>query len=647
MMKNQESLTMHTSNLADDNFSALAKMFPNAVTETITGYDEDGEPIIERAIDADVLAQEINTHVVAGKEERYQFTWPDKKKSVLLANAPIAATLRPCRDESVDFDKTENLYIEGDNLDVLKLLRETYLNRVKMIYIDPPYNTGNDFVYEDNFAEETGEFLRRDGQYDEQGNRLTSNLDSNGRFHTDWLNMIYPRLRIARDLLAADGIILISIDDNEVKNIRSICDEIFGERNLVAQFPWQSRQSVQNDTDISKSHEYVIAYAKNRRRENRRLKESNSAIWFSEKSFACLPLPLNKDKYDNNDNDQRGPWKADPFDAPNIRPNLTYAITNPNTGEEYWPPKGRCWRTEEKSYIKLLKDNRIVFGKTGKSRPQLKVFYEEKKLFGSVDNTWWTADKCGTSTQGTKELINIFEGFSPFDTPKPVKLIDKILKLVSLPNNEDIVLDFFSGSATTAHSVMQFNAQDGGNRKFIMVQLPEDITEGTDAANAGYKNICEIGKERIRRAGAKIKEESGLTAQNLDVGFRVLKLDSSNMKEVYYTPNEYSQMGFNIEEFMDNIKPDRSDEDLLFQAMLDLGIPLSAKIEQDGKIFKVDDNYLIACFDRVDTSMITEIAQKQPYYAVFRDSSFINDSSLVNVEQIFNTYSPSTIRRVL
>ena len=516
-----------------------------------------------------------------------------------------------------------------------------------MIYIDPPYNTGRDFIYEDNFSEETGEFLRRDSQYDNQGNRLTTNFDSNGRFHTDWLNMMYPRLRVARDLLANNGVIFISIDDNEVKNVRAICDEIFGESNLIAQFPWQSRQSVQNDTDISKSHEYVVAYAKSRRRENRRLKESNASTWFSEESFACLPLPLNKDNYDNYDNDPRGLWKADPFDAPNIRPNLTYAITNPNTGEEYWPPQGRCWRTEEKNYKKLLKENRIVFGKTGNSRPQLKVFYEEKKLFGSVDNTWWTADKCGTSTHGTKELINIFEGFSPFDTPKPIKLIDKILKLVSLPNNEDIILDFFSGSATTAHAVMQLNAQDGGNRKFIMVQLPELIAEGTEAANAGYMNISEIGKERIRRAGIKIKEETGLMAQNLDAGFRVLKLDSSNMKEVYYTPEEYSQMGFNLDGFMDNIKPDRSEEDLLFQVMLDLGIPLSAKIEQDGERFNVNDNYLIACFSTVDTAMITEIAQKQPYYAVFRDSSFANDSALVNVEQVFNTYSPSTIRRVL
>ncbi|WP_198662322.1 site-specific DNA-methyltransferase, partial [Exiguobacterium sp. TNDT2] len=432
-MEKNEKLTMHTANVADANFNTLAKLFPNAVTETV---DKSGKVI--RAIDAEVLAQEINTHVVSGKEERYQFTWPDKKKSILLANAPIAATLRPSREESVDFDTTENLYIEGDNLDVLKLLRETYLNRVKMIYIDPPYNTGNDFIYEDDFKEGTEEFLKRDLQYDEQGNRLTSNFDSNGRFHTDWLNMIYPRLRVARDLLTDDGVIFISIDDNEVKNIRAICDEVFGESNLVAQFPWQSRQSVQNDTDISKSHEYVIAYAKNRRKENRRLKESNASTWFREESFACLPLPLNKDNYDNQDNDPRGLWKADPFDAPNIRPNLTYAIKNPNTGEEYWPPKGRCWRTEEKSYEKLLKDNRIIFGKTGKSRPQLKVFYEEKKLFGSVDNTWWTAEKCGTSTQGTKELINIFEEFSPFDTPKPVKLIEKILKLVSLPNNKDI-----------------------------------------------------------------------------------------------------------------------------------------------------------------------------------------------------------------
>jgi adenine-specific DNA-methyltransferase len=640
-------LKMHSNTLADDNFRVLEKIFPNAVTETIKGYDTDGTPVIERVIDVDILAQEINNRIISNKEERYQFTWPDKKKSILLANTPVSATLRPVRDESTDFDNTKNIYIEGDNIDTLKLLRETYLNRVKMIYIDPPYNTGNDFIYKDDFSIDVKVFLRKDGQFDQIGNQLTTNSDSNGRFHTDWLNMIYPRLRISRDLLAEDGVIFISIDDNEVKNIRSVCDEIFGEVNFVAQLPWQSRQSIQNDTDISKSHEYIVVYAKNRRSENRRLKESNAKQWFDEKSFVCLPIPLEKDNFSNVDSDPRGLWKADPFDAPNIRPNLTFPIINPKTGEEHWPPKGRCWRTDKLNYEKLLSDNRIVFGKSGNTKPQLKVFYEEKKHFGSIDNTWWSAEKCGTSTQGTKELIELFDGFNPFDTPKPVKLIYRMLKLVSLPQNNDIILDFFSGSATTAHAVMKLNAEDGGNRKFIMVQLPEICEPESEAAKAGYSNICEIGKERIRRAGKKIKEEAGLMAENLDVGFRVLKLDSSNMKDVYYTPEEYAQMNFNLDGFMDNIKPDRTDEDLLFQVMLDLGVPLSAKIKKEGDLFYVDENYLVACFGEVDSAIITDIARKKPYYAVFRDSSFLSDSALVNVDQIFNTYSPQTIRRVL
>ncbi len=637
-----DKMKMHTPNLADDKYEMLAKLFPNAITETI---DENSSVV--RAIDADILAQEINTRVVSGKEERYQFTWPDKKKSILLANAPIAATLRPCREESVDFDTTENLYIEGDNLDVLKLLRETYLNRVKMIYIDPPYNTSNDFIYNDDFSEDVDAFLSRDVQFDEQGNRLVKNLDSNGRFHTDWLNMIYPRLHVARDLLTDDGVIFISIDDNELDNMRKLCNEVFGDRNLAACIPWQSRLSIQNDTDFSVNHEYVLVYAKNRRIENRRLKESNASTWYNRDSFVFRPLLLDKDKFENPDNDPRGPWKADPFDAPNVRPNLTYPITNPVTGEQHLPPSGRHWRISPEKFSSAMAEGRIIFGKTGTGRPQLKVFYEERRDFGSIDNSWFSGDKVGTTTVATKELQRLFEN-APFDTPKPTTLIKKLCE-IGFVKSDDVVLDFFSGSATTAHAVMQLNAEDGGKRKFIMVQLPEACAEGTEAAKAGYKNICEIGKERIRRAGKKIKEDNkdkeGI--ENLDIGFRVLKLDSSNMKDVYYTPEKYAQMNFAIDDFTDNIKPDRSNEDLLFQVMLDLGISLSAKITQEGKTFCVDGNYLIACFDKVDTALITEIAKKKPYYAVFRDSSFISDSALVNFEQVFNTYSPKSIRRVL
>ncbi len=634
---------MQTKNKADENYKKLAELFPNAVTETIV----DGEVV--RAIDKDVLMQEISTKVVEGREERYQFTWPDKKKSTLLANSPINKTLRPCREESVDFDNTENLYIEGDNLEVLKLLQETYLGKIKMIYIDPPYNTGNDFVYEDNFAQSMDEYMDNSGQYDEEGNRLVKNLEGNGRFHTDWLNMIYPRLKIAKDLLSDDGVIFISIDDNEVDNLKKICNELFGVNNLVAEIPWQSRASIQNDTDFSINHEYICVYAKNRRKENRRLKESNYMEWHKKDSFVCKPLPLDMDKFSNPDNDPRGPWKADPFDAPHIRPNLTYPIVNPNTGDQHLPPRGRCWRISPEKFSSALKDNRIIWTNNGTGRPQLKVFYNEKKEFGSIDNSWFTAERIGTSTNGTKELMQLFEGISYFDTPKPTSLLRKLITLANV-ESEDIILDFFSGSATTAHAVMQLNAEDGGNRKFIMVQLLEETDEKSEAYKAGYKNICEIGKERIRRAGNKIKEESPLLTQNLDTGFRFLKCDSSNMKDVYYTPES-----MNIDLFgttVDNIKEDRTPEDLLFQVMIDLGVLLSSKIEEEEingkKVFSVADGYLLACFyDNVSEDTITEIAKRKPYYFVMRDSSMANDSVAVNFEQIFETYSKDTVRKVL
>ena len=636
---------MHSINKVDENIEKIGKLFPNCITER---KNEKGE--VEYAVDFDMLKQELSSVVVEGNEERYQFTWPDKKKSILLANAPIAKTLRPCREDSVDFDNTENLYIEGDNLDVLKLLQETYLGKIKMIYIDPPYNTGHDFVYEDDFAQNAEEYIANSGQFDTEGNRLVQNTESNGRFHTDWLNMIYPRLRLAKSLLKDNGVVFISIDDNELNNLLRLCNEVYGENNLVAIFPWQSRLSMQNDTDISSNHEYVVAYAKNRRQENRRLKESNSSLWYNDPTFACLPLPLNKDNYDNPDNDPRGPWKADPFDAPNIRPNLTYAIINPKTGEEHWPPQGRHWRTEEKNYKKWLEDNRIVFGKNGDGRPQLKVFYNEKKEFGSVDTTWWTGEKCGTATQGTKEQMQLFDGFAPFDTPKPVKMIKQILTLVSRPNDNDIILDFFSGSGTTAHAVFEKNSEDEGNRRFILVQLDESTSENSQARKKGYDTIPQIGKERIRRAGAKIKEESPMTTADLDTGFRVLKLDSTNMKDVYYNPADYELNLFDT--LADNIKEDRTPEDLLFQVMLDLGVLLSSPIEEstiDGKkVFNVADGFLYACFDEnVTEDVITEIAKKNPYYFVMRDSSMANDSVATNFEQIFATYSPDTVRKVL
>ena len=672
-----DKLRMQTANKADDNFKKLAAMFPNAVTETV---NENGEVV--RAIDKDVLMQEISCKVVDGNEERYQFTWPDKKKSVLLANAPINKTLRPCREESVDFDNTENLYIEGDNLEVLKLLQETYLGKIKMIYIDPPYNTGNDFVYNDEFGIRSEEWNGISGNYDADGNQivgaLEKNTEANGRFHTDWLNMIYPRLKLAKDLLADDGVIFVSIDDNEVDNIKKICNEIFGEINLVAEIPWQSRASVQNDTDFSVNHEYICVYAKKRRLENRRLKESNYTEWHTNNSFVCKPLPLDKSKFDNPDNDPRGLWKADPFDAPNVRPNLTYPVTNPNTGEEHLPPRGRHWRFLPAKFSSALADNRIVWTNNGLGRPQLKVFYEEKKEFGSVDNSWFSAERIGTSTNGTKELMRLFDGQVFFDTPKPTSLLLKLIDLANTKDN-DIILDFFSGSATTAHAVIAQNFQDVydgrlGKRKFIMVQLPELCDEKSEAYKAGYKNICEIGKERIRRAGKseymsvcstagsslrwdaekRGKDKNYPCPENVDIGFRVLKLDTSNMKDVYYNPSEYEADMFSRLE--DNIKEDRTPEDLLFQVMLDLGILLSSKIQvrsvevgmRSYSYFDVEDGYLIACFDEnIDEEVITTIAKQKPYYFVMRDSSMASDSVATNFDQIFATYSPDTVRKVL
>ena len=642
-----EKLTMQSHNVIGSNTRKIAELFPHCVTER---RGKDGT--LELAIDFEKLQAELSNELIGEGEERYQFTWPDKRKAVREANVSTTSTLRPCREESVDFDNTQNLYIEGDNLEVLKVLRETYLGKVKMIYIDPPYNTGNDFVYNDDFSMSKDEYETNIGLFDDDGNRLFKNTESNGRFHTDWLNMIYPRLKVARDLLSDDGVIFISIDDNEVENLRKVCDELFGENNHVADIPWQSRASIQNDTDFSINHEYICVYAKKRRQENRRLKESNYSEWYKTDSFVCRPLPLDKSKFDNPDNDPRGLWKADPFDAPNIRPNLTYPIINPLTGEQHLPPRGRHWRTESSQFSSALQDGRIIFGKDGKGRPQLKVFYDEKKEFGSIDNSWFSADRIGTTTNGTKEVMALFDGHKLFDMPKPTSMLLKILYLGNV-KPDDTILDFFSGSATTAHAVMKLNAEDGGNRKFIMVQLPEKTDEKSEAYKAGYKNICEIGKERIRRAGKKVKEEAGLQGQHLDTGFRVLKLDSSNMEDVYYTPAEFEMGSL----FAENVKADRTSEDLLFQVMLDLGVELSAQIKneklgiKDGRtitVHNVDDGYLMACFDRdIDEATITEIAKRKPIYFVMRDASASNDNVIDNFEQIFRHYSPETTCRMI
>ncbi|MDR0564133.1 MAG: site-specific DNA-methyltransferase, partial [Azoarcus sp.] len=646
-------LKMLTPDMADKNFSALAKLFPNAVTETVS----DNGTVI-RAVDAEVLQQEINTHVMSGKEERYQFTWPDKKKSLLLANAPIAATLRPCREESVEFDTTQNLYIEGDNLDVLKLLRETYLNCVKMIYIDPPYNTGNDFVYEDDFSENAEDFLSRDGQYDRDGNRMLKNLDSNGRFHTDWLNMIYPRLRVARDLLTDDGIILINMDEHEITNLQKICIEVFGEMNDLGTIIWDKRNPKGDAKGISYQHEYIVAFAKNkeafflnckivRPKKNAKMMLKKATQIFNKISQTFTLKDANQEfqEWINTQKDLSGGEKAYHYIDVNGDVYQTVSMAWPNNKkapDDYFVPlihpitKKPCpvpakgWRNPSATMKQLLAANMVCFGEDETTQPRRKYLLSENMnenipsllYFGGSDNDMLAEMKI------------------PFETPKVVSIIKEHVQ--SFATKGDIILDFFSGSATTAHAVMQLNAEDGGKRQFIMVQLPELTDENSEAFKAGYKNICEIGKERIRRAGAEIKETHSPTAKNLDIGFRVLKLDSSNMKDVYYTPQDYFQC--NIELLMNNIKENRTPEDLLFQVMLELGIPLSSKIEpkqiKDKTVLIVNSNQLIACFETVDNTIITQIAQSQPRYAVFRDLSFTADNTLANIQQIFTTYSP-------
>lgn len=624
-----DKMDMQTPNMADENLKKLIEIFPNIVTETI---DEDGNVV--RAIDKDMLEQEISTKVVEGREERYQFTWPDKKQAILASNAPISKTLRPCRKESKNFDTTENLYIEGDNLEVLKLLQETYLGKIKMIYIDPPYNTGNDFVYNDDFKQTTDEYLGDSGQFDEEGNRLEKNLESNGRFHTDWLNMIYPRLKLARNLLSDDGVIFISIDDNEQENLKKVCDEIFGEINFIAQIIWERAYAPVNlKKHFSESHDYIICYAK-----NIEITASNG-----------LNRTKNADdRYKNPDNDIRGPWQSDNFSVgPAIESNI-YEIIAPS-GRICLPPNGRSWRVSEEKFKVMLKNNEVWFGSDGNGVPRQKRFLSNVKA-GITPMTIWKYTEVGHSQDATKNLKELFDGKMFFDYPKSVELIKRCIQLYS--KKDSTVLDFFSGSATTAHAVMQLNAEDGGNRKFIMVQLPEETDEKSEAYKAGYKNICEIGKERIRRAGEKILEENNdnENIDKLDVGFRVLKTDSSNMKYVYYSPEDTEQSF--LDNLEDNIKEDRTQEDLLFQVMLDLGVPLSSTIEveqiEDAKVFKVEDRFLVACFDgAISDDVVKQIADMKPFYAVFRDMSMKNDSVAVNFEQIFESVSPETIRKVL
>lgn len=651
-----ENLKMHTPDLAEENYRKLAELFPNAVTETITGYDEDGKAIIERAIDADVLRQEIAAQVVEGSQERYQFTWPDKKRSVVLANQPIAKTLRLVREKSIGKDgtsgniDTENIYIEGDNLDVLKLLQETYLGKVKIIYIDPPYNTGTDtFVYDDNSSISGEEFSERSGQYDEEGNQLFDirmNNESNGRFHTDWLNMLYPRLRIAKDFLSDDGVIFISIDDNEAANLVKICNEIFGQDCFVCSAIWRSSDNSNNDAkQFSTDHNYTLVYSKR-------------PLWQPEK----IQDESKRKHFKNPDNDPKGPWfDGNPLNSPNYRENLRYTITAPN-GNIIEPPKNG-WRWSQETLKKKMESGEIYFNADQTNIKRRTYLCDMEGLPPST--LWVDLEVTGHNRQAKYELLKLMPE-DVFDTPKPVKLIKYIIHLVR-ENRDAVIMDFFSGSGTTADAVMQMNAEDNGNRKFIMIQLPEDLDEGLSQAANDKKRalqnaikfcdengiphvLSEIARERIYRAGKKIREESPLTIGELDTGFRVFRVDSSNMKDVYYRPKDYKQGQMNL--FADNIKEDRTPEDLLFQVMLDLGVLLSSRIEETviagKKVFSVADGYLIACFDKdVTEETVKAIAQQHPFYAVFRDSGMATDSVMTNFEQIFETYSPKTVRRVL
>ena len=642
-----DKLRMQSSNGVEDNITKIAQLFPDCVTETVD--ERSGQP--KHLIDFEKLKQNLSDSVISERAERYQFTWPDKSKAILLANSPINATLRPCREDSVDFDNTQNLYIEGDNLDVLKCLKETYLHKVKMIYIDPPYNTGNDFVYEDDFAQSSEEYLANSGQFDEQGNRMFTNAESNGRFHTDWLNMIYPRLKVARDLLTDDGVIFISIDDNEVENLRKVCDEVFGEQNFITQINWVSKSGGSADEQyIIKATEYILVYTK----------AKDSAIFGKEEAETSSDKYKLTDKHE----EERGKYTLKKLDfrmtSQHYTEALNYPVIDPD-GNELWPggknhrqDGGWNWRWSKAKYEWGVKNDFIQFVKNNKGSWTLNT-----KQYQKVDNcnrpterglayrNFIPSSELNT-TQGSRLIAEYFES-KIFEYAKPHQLICKCMKIAHCDKNA-LILDFFSGSATTAHAVMQLNSEDGGNRKFIMVQLPEKTEEKSEAFKAGYKNICEIGKERIRRAGKKIKEESPLTTQDLDTGFRVLKLDSTNMQDIYYSPKDISQADLFSQ--VDNVKPDRTGEDLLFQVMLELGATLDSKIETTtvaGKtIYNVAEGYLVACFDPdVTDEVVKAIAQMQPAYAVLRDTSMKDDSTATNFEQIFKTYSPDTVTKIL
>lgn len=617
-----EKLKLHTPDLTAQNIEKIAALFPNCVTEA-----KDAKGNLKRGIDFDQLRQELSDHLVEGPRERYHLDWPGKREALLAANAPIAKTLRPCREESVDFDTTKNLFIEGDNLDALKLLQETYLGKVKVIYIDPPYNTGNDFIYEDDFAEESETYFVRSNQHDEEGNRLVVNNESNGRFHSDWASMIFARLRLARNLLSDTGVIFISVDDHEVANLRKVCDQVFGESNFIASIVWQKRY-VSNVTAqwLSDMHDYILVYCR-----------TKEAVRFAD----WQRTEEQEAAYRNPDNDSRGVWRAQDLSASKPYSAGLFEITGP-TGLRFNPPPNRYWRCNEEQFNKWKADNRIWWGVSGDARPMLKAFLEESKR-GIKPHTWWSHEFAGHNKEATLELKALFDGNAPFDTPKPVKLMKRLLDLASEPGCT--VLDFFAGSCSMAEAVLHANAADGLDRRFVMVQLPAPVESGSEAFKSGFRVISDIAKERIRKAGAKIKVENPGKAPDLDIGFRVLKIDTSNMKEVYYTPDAVKQD--QLELLTDNIKEKRTPEDLLFQVLVDWGVDLSLPITQQKiakkQVFFVDGNALAACFDpNITEDLVKELAGRRPLRAVFRDSSFGNDSMKINADQIFKLLSPTT-----
>lgn len=643
-----EKFEMHTTNIVDENVQKIRDLFPNCVTET---RNKEGNS--EFQVDFELLKQELSDHVIDGSKERYQLTWPDKRKAILEANAPISKTLRPCKEKSVDWDTTKNIYIEGDNLDALKLLRETYLGKIKMIYIDPPYNTGNDFVYEDDFAESTDEYLKASGQMSEAGEKLNTNSESNGRFHTDWLNLMYPRLKLARDLLSDDGVIFISIDNHEIDNLRKISDELFGMGNFIGVLIIQTATD-NNPSQINTEHEYMVCYAKNAIELPKWSKKSENAVKI-EKEYETLKnkglsidkiqielrewIKVHKNELKQVEHyncvDEKGVYTAN-TNSSNTKPGgYTYDIIHPLTYKACTKP-AFGWRWPEKTFWQYANAGEVEWGIDETTQPHIK-----KRIETAQEQLKTVIYEDGRAS--TKLLENLFQKKKIFENPKSETIIKRILDFASSKNA--IILDFFSGSATTAHAVMQLNAEDQGNRKYIMVQLDEPCGEDSEAFKAGYKTICDIGEERIRRAGKKIKEENPLTTVDLDTGFRVYKVDTSNMKDVYYNPADIQQS--ELTGFADNVKEDRTGMDLLIQVMLEKGIELSSSIVEDtvsGKrIFNVAENHLIACFDNeINDDVITAIAKKQPNYVVLKDSGYIDDAVAVNFEQIFKKYSPDT-----